>query len=72
MSDIISIKLICPHCKAENEVWGWADHMRCDSCGKMFEVREHVGSDKESVIEKIIEDVDGLWDEDKEDAKQKK
>ena len=71
MSDITSVKLICPHCGAENESWGWSDDSTCISCGKHFEITEHVGSDKESFFHKIIEKFNGWWDDRKKNAKQK-
>jgi len=67
MTEIFPRKVECPHCRAINPTWGWSEQGECSECHKHYEVK--LIDTSESVVEKIIEKVDGLWDEDKEDAK---
>jgi transposase-like protein len=57
----------CPHCNAEYESYGYAEHPRCESCHRIFEV--DVEDVTESKVHKIIERIDGLWNDEAKDAK---
>lgn len=69
------IHVTCPHCASRIPAERFRDgnivipeYLICDVCGRRFEQLEHTGSEEESVIQKLIEKIDGIWDEDKENA----
>ena len=60
-------KVECPHCGAIYQSYGWAEHVRCESCHKMFEV--DIADTTEGNMERFVERINGLWDGDKKDGK---
>ena len=60
-------KVLCPHCNAVNESYGWTEHSRCISCNGEFEI--NLEDSSEGIIEKITERLDGIFDDTKKDAK---